>query len=198
MQMWGEVSWERHGCSYKVVLSLFPFDSTELIFANCMKSWPILLWAAWFSNVHISPLHTLEKVYFYLENKHLNVWGFMFHILKYYSYFHTLLNFSHWIACCLRGWDTWLRITEQNSWGGMWRDATGIFVKCLLGCCIRHICTPVHGTSGSWGPWCLYIAWYWCSRDPAVPLGLINVNQSFYVFISSHLCSFSSKGTNSV
>ena len=140
----------------KVVLSLFHLTSrTDLrnvweILTHFTPSCLIVFKCSHFTFAYFWKIHLCW------ETKHFNVWGFsILQFKKKQSYFHILLNFSHWIASCLRGSDIWLRITKQ-SFGVACRGPPS-------GCHLRHGPPPVHGTSGSQGPWGLSIACCWHS-----------------------------------
>lgn len=109
----------------------------------------------------------------------------LFHILKYNPIF-TLLSFSHWAACCLRGWDFWLRITQKSFCRALGAACRGP----LLGWHVRHTPPCVHGISGSWGP----VYTLPGTAAPVTQQFLLNTltlaNQCFFTFRSGHLRSF--------
>lgn len=73
------------------------------------------------------------------------------------SYFPIRLSRSHWIACCLRGGDAWLRITELGCWGEHAEDLGWVLPGVLL--CMALWLLRAMG-SERWCP---------CSGDPETP-----------------------------
>lgn len=151
----------------KVVLSLLHLTTLNWsLECGIMTHFTLSCWIV-FKCSHFTKIHLC------LERKHFNVWVFSILLFKLQPYFHILLNYSHWLAYCLRGCDIWLRITKQSSWGGM-RGAS-------LGVPRQRTPPPVHGTSGSWGQrgsrCCLVLV----LLGPAVPPEPANAKTCFRV-----------------
>ena len=122
-------------------------------------------------NIQIFTFHLCIhlKIHFCLESKHFHVWFFLsITYFKIQSYFHTLKFFSLGSLLSER-----LRLLVENhskellqsSWGSMQRASFGVPRQAYPSLCAWDFW--LLGTS-------LYIAWYCCSRDPAVPPEHVN------------------------
>ena len=117
-------------------------------------------------NIQIFTFHLCIhlKIHFCLESKHFHVWVFLsISYFKIQSYCHTLKFFSLGSLLSER-----LRLLVENHSKELLQSSWGSMQRASLGCHARRTPPCVHGVLAL-GDHSLYIAWYCCSSDPAVP-----------------------------